>query len=84
MDAAGLLPQAASGGQWWDPGVAGRRKRHIEMAPWVYQVTSAAVALPAEEERMYAVAFLPVAKAEAANQVATAIAAVDSTLILKR
>jgi len=84
MDAAGLLPQAASAGQWWDPGVAGRRKRHIEMAPWVYQVTSCAVALPAEEERLYAVAFLPVAKAEAANQVPTAITAVDPTLMLKR
>ena len=54
------------------------------MAPWVYQVTSCAVALPAEEERLYAVAFLPVAKAEAANQVAGAITAVDPTLILKR
>ena len=83
MDAASLLPQSASGGQWWDPGVAGRRKRHIEMAPWVYQVTSSAVALPGEEERMYVVAFLPVAKAEAANQVASAITAVDPTLILK-
>jgi hypothetical protein len=84
MDAAGLLPQAASGGPWWDPGVAGRRKRHIEIAPWVYQVTSSAVALPAEEERMYVVAFLPVGKAEAANQVATAATMVDSTLVLKR
>jgi hypothetical protein len=53
------------------------------MAPWVYQVTSSAVALPGEEERMYVVAFLPVAKAEAANQVASAITAVDPTLILK-
>jgi hypothetical protein len=84
MDAAGLLPQAASGGQWWDPGVAGRRKMHIEIAPWVYQVTSSAVALPAEEERMCVVAFLPVGKAEAANQAATGSTLVSTTLELKR
>jgi hypothetical protein len=84
MDAAGLLPPDASAGQWWDPGVAGRRKRHIEIAPWVYQLTSSAVALPAEEERMYVVAFLPVGKAEAANEVATATSLADATLVLKR
>jgi hypothetical protein len=84
MHAAGLLPPDAAGGQWWDPGVAGRRKRHIEIAPWVYQLTSSAVAIPAEEERMYVVAFLPVGKAEAANQVATATSLADTTLILKR
>ena len=79
-----LLPPGASGGQWWDPGVAGRRKRHLEIAPWVYQLTSSAIALPAEEERMYVVAFLPVGKAEAANEVATATPLADSTLVLKR
>jgi hypothetical protein len=84
VDAAGLLPPGASGGQWWDPGVAGRRKRHIEIAPWVYQLTSSAVALPAEEERIYVVAFLPVRKAEAANQVEPATSLADATLILKR
>jgi hypothetical protein len=57
---------------------------HVEIAPWVYQVTSAAVALPAEEERLYVTAFLPVGKAEAANQVATGTTMVDSTLVLKR
>jgi hypothetical protein len=83
VEAGGLLPQgAASNPQWWDPGVAGRRKMHIEIAPWVYQVTSSAVALPAEEERLYIVAFLPVGKAEAANEVAAAMT--DSTLMLKR
>ncbi len=80
---AALLPQGAGSNlQWWDPGVAGRRKMHIEIAPWVYQVTSSAVALPAEEERLYIVAFLPVGKAEAANEVAAAMT--DSTLMLKR
>jgi hypothetical protein len=83
IEAAGLLPQGAGGNlQWWDPGVAGRRKMHIEIAPWVYQVTSSAVALPAEEERLYIVAFLPVGKAEAANEVAAEMT--DSTLMLKR
>jgi hypothetical protein len=83
VEAGGLLPPGASSNpQWWDPGVAGRRKMHIEIAPWVYQVTSSAVALPAEEERLYIVAFLPVGKAEAANEVAAAMT--DSTLMLKR
>jgi hypothetical protein len=84
MDVAGLLPQGPAGGQWWDPGVAGRRKMHIEIAPWVYQVTSAAVALPAEEERLYAVAFLPVGKAEVANQVAAGATLVSTTLAQER
>jgi hypothetical protein len=84
LDATGLLAPGPEGGQWWDPGVAGRRKRHIEIAPWVYQVTASAVALPAEEERMYVVAFLPVGKAEAANEFGTASTMVDSTLMLKR
>jgi hypothetical protein len=83
-DAAGLLSQAPAAGQWWDPGVAGRRKMHIEIAPWVYQVTTSAVALPAEEERMYVVAFLPVGKAEVANQVETGSTLVSTTLAQKR
>jgi hypothetical protein len=57
---------------------------HIEIAPWVYQVTSAAVALPAEEERLYAVAFLPVGKAEVANQVAAGATLVSTTLAQER
>jgi hypothetical protein len=84
MDAVGLLPQGLSGAQWWDPGVAGRRKMHVEIAPWVYQVTTSAVALPAEEERMYVVAFLPVGKAEVANQAATGSTLVSTTLAQKR
>jgi len=84
LDATGLLLPGPEGGQWWDPGVAGRRKRHIEIAPWVYQVTSSAVGLPAEEERLYVVAFLPVGKAEAANQAGAGTTMLDSTLILKR
>jgi hypothetical protein len=85
VDAVGLMPQAPSGGQWWDPGIAGRRKMHVEIAPWLYQVTASAVALPAEEERMYVVAFLPVGKAEvAANQVAAGSTLVSTTLAQKR
>jgi hypothetical protein len=84
MDAAGLLPTAAPGSPWWDPGIAGRRKMHIEIAPWVYQVTSSTVALPAEEERMSVVAFLPVGKAEAANQIRTGSTTVNPTLKLTR
>jgi hypothetical protein len=70
INAASLVPQSGSGGPWWDPGVAGRRKMHVEISPRIYQVTSSAVVLPGEEEPIYVVAFLPVAKADLAAQAA--------------
>ena len=35
---------------------------HVEIGPRIYQVTSSAIALAGEEERIFAVSFLPVAK----------------------
>jgi hypothetical protein len=51
--------------------LSGRRKMHATIMQRVYQVTSSAVALPGEEERLYVVAFLPAAGVAAADQSGT-------------
>jgi hypothetical protein len=63
-DAAALLAQPDSPPRWWEPGVAGRRKMHVRILPRLFQVTSTAISLPGEQERLCVVAFLPVARAE--------------------
>lgn len=63
VDAERLLPDAGAGLPWWEPGLTGRRKVHVEIGPRVYQVTSSAVVLGGEEERILTVSFLPVARA---------------------
>ena len=63
-DAATLLSQPEVPPRWWEPGLAGRRKMHLRISPRVFQVTSTAVALPGEQERLCVVAFLPIARAE--------------------
>jgi hypothetical protein len=63
MDAVRLLPDTGSGLPWWEPGLTGRRKQHVEIGPRVFQVTSSAVVLGGEEERIFTVSFLPVARA---------------------
>src|SRR5579883_914224 len=63
-DAAALLAQPDSPPRWWDPGVTGRRKMHVRIVPRLFQVTSTAVPLPGEQERLCVIAFLPVARAE--------------------
>ena len=82
--AAHLLPKGMAEGSWWEPGVAGRRKMHVEIAPWVYQVTSSAVGLPAEEERLYVVMFLPIGRVGAGELRATESTMVSSTLVQGR
>jgi PAS domain-containing protein len=62
-DAAQLLAQPDAALRWWDPGLTGRRKMHIQIGPRIYQITSSAVALAGEAERIYTVALLPVANA---------------------
>ena len=64
MQAARMLPPPPSGLPWWEPGLTGRRKMHLEIGPRLYQVTSSAVVVAGEDERVFAVAFLPVARAE--------------------
>lgn len=66
-DAGQLLVQSDSGVRWWDPGIAGRRKMHVQIGPRIYQITSSAIAPAGEEERIFTVALLPVASAAAAE-----------------
>ena len=70
-DAAVLLAQPDAPPRWWEPGLTGRRKMHIEIGPRIYQVTSSAISLAGEEERIFTVAFLPVARAGTADPFAT-------------
>jgi PAS domain-containing protein len=66
-DLARLLPQEEGQPHWWDPGLAGRRKTHVTIMQRVYQLTSSAVPLPGEDERLYVVSFLPAARVAAAS-----------------
>ena len=63
-DAQDLLTQPDAPARWWEPGLTGRRKMHVRIVPRLFQVTSTAVALPGEQERLCVIAFLPVARAE--------------------
>ena len=62
-DASALLTQPETPPRWWEPGVSGRRKMHIRIQPRVFQVTSTALSLPGEQDRLCVVAFLPVVRA---------------------
>jgi len=64
MNADELLAHTVSGLRWWEPGITRRRKMHIEIGSRIYEVTSSEVALPDEEQRLYSVSLLPVARAE--------------------
>ncbi len=77
MDAAGLPLQSAADLRWWEPGLAGRRKLHLEIGSRRFQVTSAAIALPGEEERMFAVSLLPVARTDTADPFGTSTTVVS-------
>jgi len=74
-EVARLLPQLDSGGRWWDPGLAGRRKLRVDFMRRAYQVTCSAVALPGEDARLYVIAFLPAAQVGIAESTVTATAA---------
>ncbi len=63
-DVSTLLTLPETAPRWWEPGLTGRRKMHVRILPRVFQVTSTAVALPGEQERLCVIAFLPVARAE--------------------
>jgi hypothetical protein len=62
-DASTLLSLAGMPKRWWEPGLSGRRKMHVEITPRVYQVTTSAVPLPGEDAQMHVVTFLPIARA---------------------
>jgi PAS domain-containing protein len=65
MDVNRLLQVAQGGPLWWEPGLSGRSKLHMEIGPRLFQVTSSAIVLPGEEHRVFAVSLVPVARAEA-------------------
>ncbi len=69
-DASGLLSLSGMPVRWWEPDLSGRRKMQVEIAPRIYQVTSSASLLPGEEERLYVVTFLPVARAAVGDRTA--------------
>lgn len=62
-DAAELLSLAGMSKRWWEPGLTGRRKLHVEISPRIYQVTISALPLPGEDAQLYVVTLLPVARA---------------------
>lgn len=78
-DAAQLLSVPGAPVRWWEPGLAGRRKMHIEIAPRVYQVTSSALPLPGEEERLYIATFLPVARSALSDTAISAAVQIADT-----
>jgi PAS domain-containing protein len=63
---AGRLLQVSQGGvPWWEPGLSGRSKLHLEIGPRLFQVTCSAVSLPGEDHQLFGVSLVPVARVEA-------------------
>ena len=83
-DAAQLLSHTVAGLPWWDPGLTRRRKMHIEIGSRIYQVSSTAIALPGEEECLFSVSLLPVAKAGTADPFASNSSIVTGTMRRQR
>jgi PAS domain-containing protein len=54
--------------EWWTPGLTGRRKMHVEIAPRTYQVTTSVLALPGEDAQLYVATFLPVPRSAVSEQ----------------
>jgi PAS domain-containing protein len=81
MDAAPLMSKhSPSGVPLWGTSLTGRRKSHVEIGPRFYQVTSSAVPVPGEEESIFTVAFLPVAKGSNYDPLGTSSTVVTRTL----
>lgn len=78
-DASKILSLGGMPPRWWEPGLTGRRKMHIEIGPRVYQVTCSASPLPGEDERLYIVAFLPMGRAALGDAAKNSIS--HSTLV---
>lgn len=66
-DVSHWLPQAGPELRWWEPGLSGRRKMHVEIGSRIYLLTSSMISLAGEDERISSVTFLPVAKAGATD-----------------
>jgi hypothetical protein len=63
-NADGYLSQRVAGLAWWDPGIAKRRKMHIEIESRIYEVTCSEITLPSEEGILSSVLLLPVARVD--------------------
>jgi hypothetical protein len=79
-DAAQLLSLPNSGPRWWEPGLTDRRKMHVEIDQRIYQVTSSAITLAGEQERIFSVSVLPVAKGGTADPFAANSTVVTGTV----
>jgi len=79
-DAAQLLSQPNSSPRWWEPGLTDRRKMHIEIGQRIYQVTGSAITLAGEQERIFTVSVLPVAKGGTADPFEMSSTAVTGSL----
>jgi PAS domain-containing protein len=76
MEAERLLPPTDPGLRWWEPGLTGRRKLHMQIGSRIYELTASAVALPGEDASIFSVSFLPIARGASADSSAT-----NSTII---
>jgi PAS domain-containing protein len=79
-DVAQWLPQAGPDLRWWEPGLTGRRKMHIEIGSRIYLLTSSVIALAGEEERISSVTFLPVANAGTTDPFGSSTTVVTRTM----
>jgi hypothetical protein len=80
VDAAQLLSQANGSPRWWEPGLADRRKMHIEIAQRIYQVTSSAITLAGEQERIFTVSVLPVAQGDVGDPLDTSSTTITGSM----
>lgn len=58
-----LLSHTVAGLPWWESGLDGRRKLHVDVGSRIHEVTSTEIPVPGEEQRLYSVSLLPVALA---------------------
>ncbi len=70
-NAGRLLAHPNGARNWWDPNLAGRLKMQARIKQRLYQVTSTALALPGEEDRIFVVAFRPAVRDTAADRTGT-------------
>jgi PAS domain-containing protein len=63
-----LLSQLVAGLPWWESGLTRRRKMHIEIDARIFEVTSSEIAMPGEDQRLFSVSLLPVARAESVER----------------
>jgi PAS domain-containing protein len=80
-DAARLLAAPDSAARWWESGITGRRKMHLPIGPRIYQITSSAVALAGEEERIFTISLLPVANAGSNDPLGNNTTVITSTTL---